>query len=241
MANPYFQFKQFRIEQDRSAMKVTTDSCIFGGWVASQLQANHQPIHLLDIGTGTGLLSLMIAQALPLAQITAVEIDEQAAGQARVNIAQSPWKKRIQVLQADIKSLITDNKYEVVVSNPPFYEQDLISPDPVKNQAHHDASLSFGELIIQLDRLLTQQGSFFLLLPAKGLAQRVEALQKMGLYPYHLVHLQHSNDHPVMRILLAGSRNVTSNVRREFICIQEQDGGYSQSIRELLSAYYLAF
>ena len=113
MANNYFRFKQFTIQQDKAAMKVTTDGCLFGAWVAKQI--GEQPmtaVKLLDVGTGTGILSLMIAQKNPDCSIDAVEIDNNAYEQANENIISSPWKENIQVFHADIKSFEPGKKYD---------------------------------------------------------------------------------------------------------------------------------
>src|SRR6266446_1218624 len=121
MANPYFQFKQFIINQDRCAMKATTDGCLFGGWVACEIKNEKLKIkNALDVGAGTGVLSLMFAQKNPLAIIDAVEIDEDAYEQANRNIAASAFTNMINVIRGDIRSFSFTKKYDVIISNPPF-------------------------------------------------------------------------------------------------------------------------
>ena len=116
MSNPYFQFKQFTIWHDKCAMKVGTDGVLLGAWAETE---NSQKI--LDIGTGTGLIAIMLAQRYSLSQITAIEIDEAAAAQAKMNIARSPWTKRIQVICNDFSLFRTESKYNLIVSNPPYF------------------------------------------------------------------------------------------------------------------------
>ena len=222
-------------------MKVTTDSCIFGAWIVERLNQNPPPAHLLDIGAGTGLLSLMIAQSQPTAQIIAVEIEKQAAEQARENTERTSWRTQIRILNEDIKTFSPENQFDVIVSNPPFYEQDLNSPDPLKNQAHHDSSLLFSELIVQIDRLLNQKGRFYLLLPAKGMEERLEAIEKMGFFIHMLAHLHHSEHHPQMRVLVEGGRLRAEPMRHEQIFIHQASGDYSDRMHVLLKDYYLAF
>ena len=123
MSNPYFQFKQFTIWHDKCAMKVGTDGVLLGAWAETE---NSQKI--LDIGTGTGLIAIMLAQRYSLSQITAIEIDEAAAAQAKMNIARSPWTKRIQVICNDFSLFRTESKYNLIVSNPPYFVNALNCP-----------------------------------------------------------------------------------------------------------------
>ncbi|MBL7730209.1 MAG: methyltransferase, partial [Chitinophagaceae bacterium] len=139
MSNTCFKFKQFLINQDRCAMKVTTDACLFGAWVAERLR--NAEGNCLDIGTGTGLLSLMLAQKAAGIFTVAVEIDADCAEQARENIEASPWKQQVVVKEADILQYTPANQYDFIISNPPFYQDDLKSPDTRKNVAHHDHGL----------------------------------------------------------------------------------------------------
>ncbi|HEX6333160.1 MAG TPA: methyltransferase, partial [Flavisolibacter sp.] len=120
MANPYFQFKQFTIYHDRTAMKVTTDACLFGAWAAQEISQMPNIATMLDVGTGTGLLSMMVAQQKAL-ETDAIEIDPDAAAQASENIKASPWATRIHVIQQDVNDLQPGRAYDVVISNPPFY------------------------------------------------------------------------------------------------------------------------
>jgi tRNA1Val (adenine37-N6)-methyltransferase len=123
MSNSYFQFKQFIIHQDRCAMKVTTDGCLFGS-LSPTLIKEERVINVLDIGTGTGLLSLMLAQAKHNAYIDAIEIDKDAFEQACQNVEVSPWGGRIKVFHADARDNEFPHKYDLIISNPPFYEKD---------------------------------------------------------------------------------------------------------------------
>src|SRR4249919_2803306 len=187
MSNSYFQFKQFTIHQDRCAMKVTTDACLFGAWVAERLRSTeygdrstesgvrsreygagsteHGVGKVLDIGTGTGLLSLMLAQKMN-ALMDAIEIDKDAFEQGGENITGSPWKNRINIYHADATQFLSPSKYDVIISNPPFYENELKSDDVKKNRAHHDG-LTFQQLFATIKKNLSTEGKFFLLLPYK--------------------------------------------------------------------------
>src|SRR5262249_33933395 len=134
MPNSYFQFKEFTVYQERCVMKVTTDACVFGAWVAQDVTDVQ---NVLDIGTGTGLLPLMLAQRHPSITIDAIEIDKESFEQAKENVAISPFAEHIQVINDDAKAFSSWKKYDLVISNPPFYEKELASSDHKKNIAHH--------------------------------------------------------------------------------------------------------
>jgi tRNA1Val (adenine37-N6)-methyltransferase len=170
MANTHFQFKQFIVHQDKAAMKVTTDSCLFGGWVAEELSAEKdEGKNILDIGTGTGLLSLMLAQKTS-GDIDALEIDKEAYEQAIANVSSSPWKERIRVMLQDASSFLSKKKYNTIISNPPFYENELKSPDSKRNIAHH-SGLSLNHLLSVVKENLEERGTFYLLLPYKRIEE----------------------------------------------------------------------
>lgn len=133
MANSYFQFKEFTVRQERASMKVCTDACLFGAYAANQLIFIN-PAECLDIGTGTGLLSLMLAQKIP-ANIDAVEIEYASYSQAKGNFEHSPWREQLNVFHTDINQFQSEKKYNCIISNPPFFEKDLKSEDEKKNAA----------------------------------------------------------------------------------------------------------
>lgn len=160
MANDFFQFKQFTVHQERCAMKVGTDGTLLGAWA-------HGGRRILDIGTGTGLISLMMAQRNPEAVITAVDIDPDACLQARANVAVSPFAHQIIVVETDISSFRSMEKYDAIVSNPPYFHHSLTCPDEQRTLARHTAALSFTQLMNAADRLLTDNGVFSLVIPAE--------------------------------------------------------------------------
>src|SRR5437868_10338543 len=174
MPNKYFQFKQFTIHQDHCAMKVCTDACLFGALVAEVAsEAGQRPTandqrsttNFLDIGTGTGLLSLMLAQKHPAADIDAVEINTGSALQAKENFNSTKWRYSLNIFPSDIKNFITEKKYDLIISNPPFFEDDLLSEIEATNLAKHDAGLTLKELLEVVQRHLHTAGLFAVLLP----------------------------------------------------------------------------
>ena len=142
-------------------MKVCTDACTLGAWADLENASR-----ILDIGTGTGLLALMAAQRNPSADIDAVELDADAFSQAADNVRKSAFSSRIRVVHSSIQGFESDLTYDCIITNPPFFQSDLRSPDTAKNLAHHAASLSFDQLLFAIDRLLTDSGSCHILLPA---------------------------------------------------------------------------
>jgi tRNA1Val (adenine37-N6)-methyltransferase len=236
MANTFFQFKQFTINQDKSAMKVTTDGCLFGAWCAQQMQ--HLSVdfeNCLDIGTGTGLLSLMIAQKNNLS-IDAVEIEEGAAVQASENTGGSPFKN-INTIRGNISELPLP-EYDWIVSNPPFYENDLASPAPEKNIAHHSTELTWEHLFKFINKHLKPGGRFFLLLPYKRKDELDEVLKQHGLYLSKIEIVKQSVKHSPFRIMVEGSKQLALPVIEE-LCIRDADGNYTPEFTSLLGDYYL--
>ena len=164
-------------------MKVCTDACLFGAWVASKIGNEITAVnHVLDIGAGTGLLSMMMAQKTNNTIIDAVEIEGNAASQARENLISSPWGNRMNVIEGDIKTLQLAPKFDLVISNPPFYKNDLKSPDNTKNIAHHSADLSLLELIDIAKKLLTPKGKFAILLPFRRVADLEKQSTNAGFF-----------------------------------------------------------
>jgi len=242
MANTYFQFKKFRIDQAHCAMKVSTDACMFGAWAIEQIgHTEATELTLLDIGAGTGLISLMLAQCVEGAQITAVEIDERSAVQANENVRASPWPNKIRVIASDIRDIESTAKFDRIISNPPFYEGDLNGPDAQKNIAHHDASLPFEDLLMQIDRLISEEGVLYLLLPLKKLEKRIKLLAAMRFLVQKQTYLHHAEEHAPLRIFLELRRNPEGPIQSDRINLMLPDGTYTDRTKQLLKDFYLNF
>lgn len=236
MANPYFQFKKFTVYHEHSAMKVTTDACLFGAWTAADMQKNNAEGNLLDIGTGTGLLSLMVAQKNYL-QIDAVEIDPSAAKEAEGNIIDSSFKERLYVHQVDI-ALFEKSGYNYIISNPPFYENELISPSAGKNIAHHSHLLKWSELFQIIYNKLNLNGFFYLLLPSKRKHEAEHGLLQQGLYISTVVSVKQTPNHATFRIIIKGSKKKAVR-KEEEIVIRDEHDHYTPEFTSLLKDYYL--
>jgi tRNA1Val (adenine37-N6)-methyltransferase len=241
MANPYFSFKQFSIHQDRSAMKVSTDACLFGAWVAGILQKEQATGNLLDIGTGTGLLSLMLAQKIPGISIDAVELDKEAAQQAAANVAASPYAGQVNVVEADIRTCHLPPTYDTIISNPPFYEGDLKSTDRVRNIAHHDEGLLLEELLDLIRHKLSDKGRFYLLWPFKRKEDILQGLSKKNLHLTRMMTVKQTVQHNPFRLMLEGRIAAKGAMEPECseMAIRDDADQYTTVFTELLKDYYL--
>jgi tRNA1Val (adenine37-N6)-methyltransferase len=239
MANSYFKFKQFTIHQHKCAMKVTTDSCFFGAWAATEMQNEKLKIeNVLDIGTGTGLLSLMMAQKNEV-EIDAVEIDKDAAQQAKENIESSAWKNRIHILNEDIRFFQPAKKYDCIISNPPFYENELASETQKKNLAHHSEQLTIEEVLKFIKVHLKKGGFFFLMYPFKRKNEMEQLLSKNELYALNSIHLAQSVKHSSFRVIVKGSNHQRDTATMETISIWNEQQQYTHAFVDLLKEYYL--
>lgn len=189
-----FQFKQFTIEQELCAMKVGTDGVLLGAW------AKGGP-RILDIGTGTGIIALMMAQRYPEAQVTAIDIDEGAVRQAEQNVSQSPFLGRISVLQQAVQEYL--GEYESIVSNPPFFIDSLQAPDEQRNMARHTATLSYAELMKAAYRLLADNGEFSVVIPFDYRRRMEDEAVFVGFFPSRVCGVKTTERKPAKRYLLA--------------------------------------
>lgn len=161
MGTPTFQFKQFTIAHDRCAMKVGTDGVLAGAWAEVPEQGC-----VLDVGTGTGLIALMIAQRSPEVNVTGIDIVPEAVEQARENVAASPFAERVCIRQQSLQELANaTERFEAIVCNPPFYEETLLPPNTNRGVARHVQTLPFEELVASSARLLKEGGTFSVILP----------------------------------------------------------------------------
>ncbi|NLT04010.1 MAG: methyltransferase [Bacteroidales bacterium] len=246
MGRPSFDFKHFSVRHDACAMKVGTDGVLLGAWVDVRDAAR-----ILDVGTGTGLLALMMAQrteqsspSTPLpgndqgrVYIDALEIDDAAAAQALSNVQASPWSDRIRVVRGDARAW-TEGVYDHIVSNPPYFRQSLNAPEKVRNQARHDDTLSWEHLIDLADRLLAPNGRLSLILPmeADGL---IEAI----CWPHHLYLARRWTvaslpGRTPNRLLLTFQRH-QAPIEHGHLCVQSQQGQRSSEFSAITADFYL--
>ncbi len=240
MPNTYFQFQQFRIDQEKSGMKVTTDACLFGAWVADQIKRASEPGKVLDIGTGTGLLALMLAQVTKESQIDVVEINDQAFKEANSNFKHTNWRGRLNIFHQPIQDFFTTTKYDLIICNPPFFQNSMEGQVQHKNQALHSTSLSMKELVQRVTKLLSSKGRFYVLYPEKEMVDFIALLKKSGLHLLHSVKVRNEARKPIFRRMCAFSFDSSSALTHELI-IRRDDGKYTEDFWELLKDYYLEY
>ncbi|HEY5391863.1 MAG TPA: methyltransferase [Hanamia sp.] len=219
-------------------MKVCTDSCVFGAYMAQKITDGAiNPKKILDIGAGTGLLSLMLAQKTT-ANIESVEIEENAFLQSSENYLASPWNDRLQVFHRDIKTLESSFKYDLIISNPPFFENDLKPGQKNKIIAKHDESLDLTELMTAIKIHLTAEGKFALMLPYFRLEYFKSLAERNCFFIEEELLLRHSNSHTPFRGIFLAGQTKTSLKTTELI-IRNKEGGYTDPFINLLKDYYL--
>lgn len=220
-------------------MKVCTDACLFGAWVADKIASGEiTPGNILDIGAGTGLLSLMLAQNSS-AEIDALEIDEQAVHQSKENVAASLWDKKIHTHHCPVMEFVAAKKYDLIITNPPFYEDQLRSGDAQRDLAMHATALSFAELARAIKNNLSADGHAAVLLPHARLKYFEKELCEEGLFIAEKITIAHSPAHPLFRSFLLIAFTQLPSLERT-IMIKDSIGAYSEEFCRLLKDYYLA-
>jgi tRNA1Val (adenine37-N6)-methyltransferase len=234
MSNSYFTFKQFTVKQDKTAMKVGIDSVLLGSWIA----VDGSERNVLDVGTGTGLLALMMAQKIAGAKIVACEIDEQACEQAYENISSSAWDDRITVINADIRTYTrTDEKFDLIICNPPYFEKSLKSKNSERNLARHNDCLPFPDLMDSVHKLLRDTGRFALIIPEEKAGQITELATEKKLFPVKRLNIKPTETKPVNRVILEFS--YTSQPTEEHTLTVRTGDSYSADYKSITGDFYL--
>ncbi|NIG54640.1 tRNA1(Val) (adenine(37)-N6)-methyltransferase [Chitinophaga sp. Cy-1792] len=238
MSNTYFKFKQFIIHQEHCAMKVCTDACIQGAFTAQHLALHgHAVKRVLDIGAGTGLLSLMVAQQ-HAADITAVELDPGAALQSRENFASSPWAERLHLKEADIRTLPAEDQFDFIITNPPFYESALKSGDAKKDQAMHATNLSYAALLEVIAAHLSRAGAFSVLLPYVEFEQFKLLAERAGFHLRRVLRVRQSARHTAWFRAVGIFEWTPGAVLPEDLVIYDEQNVYTLPFIDLLKDYY---
>lgn len=232
-----FQCKKFYVAHDQCAMKVGTDGLLLGAFAPLPAPGST----MLDIGAGSGLVSLMLAQrSQGLSPIDAIELDPAAACQAAANVAASPWPQAVQLIKGDILTYQPGKRYRLIVSNPPFFQQSLLSKDARRSQARHTSSLPLPKLLQKAAELLDEKGVFGLVLPLSEGEMLLQQALHAGWYLAQRCDVKSKADKPVQRLLLTLRRTPCQALLSQLI-IHQADGNYSEDYRALLQDFYLKF
>ena len=220
-------------------MKVTTDACLFGAYVANSLpQGSNQPKRILDIGTGTGLLALMLAQVTKQSYVDAIDMNEDSQAEAQENFKSSPWKSRFSSLHSPLQDFNPSTRYDLIICNPPFFGKSQKGIGKQKNQAIHSDHLSMEELSTGIDRLLADNGDAWVMYPEWEMKAFVKWMQKTGLHPSDEVRVRNKSKAAVFRMIGRFSK-VRTLLNESKVLIRKEDGTYSNNFQRLLEPYYL--
>jgi tRNA1Val (adenine37-N6)-methyltransferase len=232
-----FQFKQFSIEQDRCAMKVGTDGVLLGAWTPIE----NNPFSILDIGTGTGIIALMLAQRSAAQQIDALEIDEEAYEQATDNFENSPWNDRLFCFHAGLDEFVEEpeDEYDLIVSNPPFYGEDYKSENEQRDLARFQDAMPFEDLIEAVALLLSENGIFAVIIPFKEEEKFIAIAKEYELYPLKITHVKGTPITETKRSLLAFSRDEITSFLIDELIIETARHIYTPQYVELTKDFYL--
>jgi tRNA1Val (adenine37-N6)-methyltransferase len=238
MSNAFFRFKQFTIEQQGVSMKVNTDGVLLGAWAAI-----NQAVSALDVGTGTGVIALMLAQRNPHIRIDAVEKDKASAQQALENIRHSHWPHRITVFQESFQRFARQctAQYDLIISNPPYFVNALPSPFETRTRARHTEELTHEELIFYTQKLLTPHGALCVILPFAEGSRFLGLAAEQGLFCTHKTTVYSIRTKPPKRLLLRFAPLPSLCTETE-LAIHENDGiAFSDNYKKLTGDFYLKF
>lgn len=230
-----FRFKQFEVDQINCAMKINTD-----GVLLAAMAQHENPKWILDIGTGTGVIALMLAQRFPKAQVYAVEIDEQASATAEKNFQNSVFNKRLTNNNISIEQFNNPEKFDLIVTNPPFFVNDYKNAEPKKEMARHASHTFFGELVKKVNELLSDDGCFWFVLPIKQSEEVVRLGEEYDLFAKKVIKLYSDVTKPEFRRIVCLGRQKSALLEEDFI-IYQSEKKYTKDYKVLLKDFFLAY
>ena len=236
MANKPFKFKQFSVQQDRCAMKIGTDAVLLGAWTSLQ----NKPHSILDIGTGTGVLALMLAQRSQADLIDALEIDDAAYEQCVDNFENSPWSDRLFCYHASLAVFTEEieDQYDLIISNPPFYSENYKAQNEQRDLARHTDAMPFEHLFESASKLLSEKGIFSVIVPFSEENRIINFAQKFNLFPIRILNVRGNPSSKTVRSLMEFSFQKNDISTHELI-IENERHNYSQDYVSLTKDFYL--
>ncbi len=237
MPNDYFKFKQFTVYQNKCAMKVGTDGVLLGAWANCENARN-----ILDIGTGTGIIALMLAQR-SRAKIDAIEVDKTAGIQARENVEKSPWTSRINIINQSFQNYtnITKSKFDLIVTNPPYFQNSLLAPNDKRAVARHNSNLELDDIINGTNKMLTDNGILSIILPYLEGAMFILKASEKELFCNRQTKVLPKPNHEPKRLLLEFTKKKKPLIEQEIIIELNKRHEYSEAYKNLTKDFYLAF
>lgn len=230
-----FKFKHFEVDQRGCAMKINTDGVLLGAMAESTL-----PQKILDIGTGTGVIALMLAQRFPNAQIKGIEIDDSAANTAAVNFKNSVFNDRLTIKHTAIETFVCSAQYDLIVSNPPYFVNDLKNTDHKKGIARHTDERFFDDLLAKVNVLLSENGFFWFILPIKQAELLIYKAKIFDLFPIRIIELHSDNSKPPFRLIVCLGK-IQTDTKIEHFYIYESEKVYTDSYKTLLEDFFLGY
>lgn len=236
MLNTPFAFKQFTVNQEQCAMKIGTDSVLLGAWCSLK----NNPFSVLDVGAGTGVLALMLAQRSNAELIDAIEINDKAYEQCVNNFEQSPWGDRLFCYHASLEEFADEieDKYDVIVSNPPFYSEDYKTENKPRDLARFQDAMPFGHLIESASKLLSKHGVFCVVIPFKEESKFIHLASKVNLFPNNILHVKGNSTSKIKRSLIEFSFRASA-IKTETLIIETERHQYTQDYINLTKDFYL--
>lgn len=232
-----FQFKEFAVRQDKTAMKIGTDAVLLGAWTRINKPINS----ILDIGAGTGVIALQMAQLYNAEIIDAIEIEPNAYEQCVANFENSPWSDRLFCYHSSFQEFAQEieDTYDLIISNPPFYTANFLSDNQKRNQARQTNSLSFDDLLIGVNKLLSDKGFFSLILPFSEERTFLEKAQKKNLFPLKITHVKGNNTAKIKRSLILFSKIKNGKIEETELILELKRHQYTPEYQKLVAEFYL--
>lgn len=236
MSNPYFRFKQFTVFHDKCAMKVGTDGVLLGAWASVE-----NATEVLDVGTGTGLIALMVVQRNPQARVVAIDIDERAVEQAKENIGNSPFSDRIGIELLAFQQFVqgSSKRFDLIVSNPPYFTDSLLPPDKRRSRARHSVSLTLDDLLVSARSCLKNHGTLSLILPYDKREELDALCEKYLFYMKRKTIVYPLPDSEPKRLLVELMMCPTGHTETSSLIIENSRHQYTKDFTGLVSSFYV--
>ena len=229
-----FRFKQFSVTDDEASLKVGTDAVLLGAWVRIG-----DARRLLDVGTGSGVIALMLAQrSHPMARVDAIEIQPKDVKQALFNASRSPWTGKIAVVEAPVQQFNASQPFDLIVSNPPYFSGSLLPPDPSRSAARHDSTLTYDDLLGSAERLLAPHGRLGVIIPYLAADGLLKLAESHGLYPHRLTRfITREGKKPERTLLEFGFTRIHHSI--DYLTLYGIENQWSNEYRKLTANFYL--